>query len=574
MATVSPAENTATAGGNGKVGGTPGGAPPPAASATGLPSPGSRYGVRGMVASASPAAAAAGMQILLKGGNAFDAAIATAMVEGLTLPMMCGLGGDMFCVLYDARSRRVVGINGSGAAPRKITRDYYASRGHTTMPRFGIQSFSVPGAPQAYWTLHQQFGSLPWADLLAPAIVCAEEGVPVTDRLARTYVNAKARLGQTPAGLAEFYPDGETPAAGTALRRPAYARTLRILAEQGAATFYQGEIAAEIVRFAREHGSLYELEDFVAHETEVYEPISTTYRGVTVYETRPVSQGMLVLEMLNILEGFDVAASGWCTADTIHLMVETKKLAFADRLRYAGDRRFVKAPFDEVISKPFAELRRKALDLRRAAAQVPGALPEDVHGDTSSFCVADGQGNAVSFIHSLSAGFGSGMVAGQTGVVLNNRVGRGFMLAAGHPNVIAGGKKTMHTLNAYLLMKDGALYGVGNTPGGDSQPQWNVQAISNLVDFGLGPQAAAEAPRWISLPGTDEAVEPPPFTIEIESRVGPAVMDDLAQRGHTVVDVGPWGNRSAVQLILRRPDGVLVGGSDPRVTAGGLALGF
>ena len=541
---------------------------------SGLPSLGNRYGVRGMVASASPAAAAAGMQILLAGGNAFDAAIATAMVEGLTLPMMCGLGGDMFCVLYDARSNKVVGMNGSGAAPRKITREYYTSRGHTTMPRSGIQSFSVPGAPHAYWTLHHQFGSLPWADLLAPAIACAEEGVPVTDRLARTYANSKTKLSQSPEGLASFFPNGEAPAAGSKLPRPAYARTLRTLAEQGVGTFYEGEIAAEIVRYAREHGSLYELEDFAAHQTDVYEPISTTYRGLTVHETNPVSQGLLVLEMLNILEGFDVAASGFCTADTIHLQVETKKLVFADRLRYAGDPRFVKSPFDEIISKPFAARRRQAIDMSRAAPFVAGALPEHVHGDTSGFCVADGQGNAISFIHSLSAGFGSGMVAGSTGVPLNNRAGRGFMLEEGHPNVIAGGKKTMHTLNAYLLTKDGAFFGVGNTPGGDSQPQWNVQAISNLVDFGLGPQEVAEAPRWISLPGTDEYDETPPFTIEIETRVGQAVKDELTRRGHTVVDVGPWGNRSAVQLILRRPDGTLVGGSDPRVTAGGLALGF
>ena len=216
---------SATTGGVGLAGGNgPAGL---SGSVPGLPSLGPRYGVRGMVASASPAAAAAGMQILLQGGNAFDAAIATAMVEGLTLPMMCGLGGDMFCVLYDARSGRVVGMNGSGAAPRRVTRDYYASRGHTTMPRSGIQSFSVPGAPHAYWTLHQRFGSLPWADLLAPAIACAEEGVPVTDRLARTYAGARARLGQTPEGLAEFYPDGESPAAGARLRRPACAHPAR-----------------------------------------------------------------------------------------------------------------------------------------------------------------------------------------------------------------------------------------------------------------------------------------------------------------------------------------------------------
>ena len=551
--------------------------PAPGASiapAEGLPNPGTRYGTQGMIASASPAAAAAGMRVLLDGGNAFDAAVATAMVEGLTIPMMCGLGGDMFAVLYDTRGRRVVGINGSGAAPRRATRAYYASRGHRTMPRAGIHAFSVPGAPQAYWTLHQRFGTLPWARLLEPAIVLAEEGIPVTERLARTFANAQRHLSQTEEGAATFYPNGRPPAAGSRLRRPDLGRTLRTLAAEGAGAFYEGAVGAEIVRAARAHGSLYEAADFAAHETEVYEPIHTTYRGVQVYEPRPVSQGLIVLETLNILEGFDLAASGWCTADTVHLLLEAKKLAFADRMHYAGDPRFVAAPFERLLSKTYAAGRRRALDPARAAAHLPPGLAEEAAGDTSQFCVADGQGNAISFIHSLCGGFGSGMVAGASGVVLNNRAGRGFMLEEGHPNVIAGGKKTMHTLTAYLLMRDGALWGVGGTPGGDSQPQWAVQVITNLIDFGLGPQEAADAPRWISLPGTDESVEPRPYTVEIESRVGRGVLAELARRGHTVVDVGPWGCRSAVQVILRGPDGVLAGGSDPRVTAGGLALGF
>lgn len=542
--------------------------------AVGLPSLGNRYGTRGMVASASPAAAAAGMRVLLDGGNAFDASIAVAMVEGLTIPMMCGLGGDMFAVLYDARSQRVVGINGSGAAPRKASRDFFVSRGHATMPRSGIHSFSVPGAPQAYWELHRRYGTRPWASLLEPAIQMAGEGVPITERLERTFANGQKRLSETAYSAAEFYPDGRAPAAGTRMRRPGLARTLRTLAAQGAGEFYEGSLAAEMVRAARELGSLYELEDFAQHETEVYEPISTTYRGVTVYEPRPVSQGLIVLETLNILEGFDLAGSGWCSADTVHLTLEALKLAFADRMAYAGDPRFVDAPFDTLISKDYAAGRRRAIDLRRAAAHVPGGLPVEVHGDTSQFCAADGEGNAISFIHSLCGGFGSGVVAGSTGVVLNNRAGRGFMLEEGHPNVIEGGKKTMHTLTCYLLMRDGALWGVGGTPGGDSQPQWAVQAITNMVDFGLGPQAAAEAPRWITMPTTQESVEPIPYTVEIESRVGRETLAELERRGHTVVDVGPWGNRSAAQIILRGSDGTLVGGSDPRVTAGGLALGF
>ena len=541
-------------------------------STTARPGAGPQYAARGMVASASPAAAATGLRVLMDGGNAFDAAVAVAMVEGLTLPGACGLGGDMFAVLYDARQRRVWAINGSGAAPQRVTRDYYVSRGHQTMPLDGIHSVSVPGAPHAYWTLHQRFGTRPWADLLAPAIALAEHGVAVSERMARSIAGARRKLEQFASSAAEFFPDGETPRAGTLFQRARYAQSLRLLAEGGADAFYRGPIAAEIVRYARELGGLFDETDFAQHATEVYEPIHTTYRGVEVYETRPPSQGLIVLEWLNLLEGFDLAASGFGTAETIHLMAEAKKLAFADRLRYAGDPRFIDVPLAALLSKPFAARRRQEIDPHRAAWPVRGALPETLYGDTSYFCVADGEGNAISFIHSLSAGFGSGVTAGSTGILLNNRAGRGFTLEEGHPNVLAGGKKTMHTLNCYLLMREGALLGVGGTPGGDQQPQWNVQTITNLLDFGLDVQQAIEAPRWYSFPGTDpEHIAKPP-ELRLEARFDPSVAPALEARGHRVVLLGPWGAGGAVQLIVRRPNGVLVGGSDPR--AGGVALGY
>jgi gamma-glutamyltranspeptidase/glutathione hydrolase len=524
-----------------------------------------------MVASASPEAAAAGLRVLMAGGNAFDAAIATALVEGLTLPASCGLGGDMFAVLHDARTGTVHGINGSGVAPRRASRDYYVSRGHSTMPLSGIHSVSVPGAPHAYWTLHQRFGSRPWAELVAPAIQVAEEGLAVSGRLARSIAGSRRKLEQFGASAKVYFPDGQPPAAGSVFRRPAYARSLRQFAEEGADPFYRGPIAAEIVRYSRELGGLFEPEDFAEHTTDEYEPIHVSYRGVEVYETQPPSQGLIVLEMLNLLEGFDLAAGGFGAPETIHLMVEAKKLAFADRLRYAGDPRFVDVPLKELLSKQYAGRRRRAIDPGRAAAQVTGALPEDLHGDTSYFCAADGQGNAISFIHSLSAGWGSGVVGGETGITLNNRAGRGFTLEEGHPNVVAGGKKTMHTLNAYLLMRAGQFYAVGGTPGGDMQPQWNTQVIANLVDFGMDPQAAVEAPRWYSFPGTDPEHAGKPMELRVESRFGAAVEEALAQRGHQVTQLGAWSG-GAAQLIVRNAGGVLVGGSDPR--PGGIALGF
>jgi gamma-glutamyltranspeptidase/glutathione hydrolase len=540
-----------------------------------------------MVVSISPEAAAAGLAVLMEGGNAFDAAIATALVEGLTLPGACGLGGDAFVVLYNAAEGRPYAVNGSGVAPGATSRERFTSRGLTTMPLSGLDSASVPGAPDAYWTVHQRFGSLPWRRLFEPAIRYAEEGLAVSPRLHRTISGSRAKLGQFASSSAVYFPGGEPPAVGSLYRRPAYGRSLRLLAEGGPDAYYRGPIAAEVVRYSQEQGGLFSAEDFAAHRTEVYQPLRTTYHGVEVCETAPPSQGLLVLEMLNILEGFDLAGAGFGTPEAVHLMVEAKKLAFADRLRYAGDPRFVDVPLRQLLDKGFAARRRGEIDPQRAAGNVAGALPETLHGDTSSFVVADGQGNAVSFIHSLSAGFGSGVVAGETGITLNNRAGRGFSLEEGHPNVIAGGKRTMHTLNCYLLLREGALYAVGGTPGGDMQPQWNVQTITNLVDFGMGPQEAVEAPRWYAFPGTDPEHAGKPQEVRLESRFTPALAPGLARRGHQVADLGPWSG-GACQLILRQPapvtggpDGapsgaaagaVLVAGADPR--PGAMALGF
>jgi gamma-glutamyltranspeptidase / glutathione hydrolase len=530
-----------------------------------------RYASRGMVASASPAAAAAGVRVLMDGGNAFDAAIATALVEGLTLPASCGLGGDVFAVLYDARTRSVHALNGSGVVARAASRDYYVSRGHEKMPLYGVHSVSVPGAPDAYWTLHRRFGTRPWAALVEPAIACAEEGVALSPSLARSIASQK-KLLDDPASAATFHAGGQPPAAGTVLRRPAYGCSLRTLAQEGPAPFYRGAIAREICRYVQSQGGLLAEADFQEHSTEVYAPLRTTYRGVEVCSTAPPSQGLIILEWLNLLEGFDLASLGFGTAEAIHLLAETKKLAFADRLRYAGDPRFVDVPLTELLSKEFAARRRQEVDHTRAATRVAGALPEALQGDTSSFCVADGLGNVVSFIHSLSAGFGSGVTAGETGILLNNRAGRGFTLEEGHPNVIQGGKRTMHTLTCYLALRDGEPWLAGGTPGGDQQPQWNVQTITNVVDFGLDVQQAADAPRWYSFPGTDPVFDGRPFELRLESRFGAETAAGLEARGHRVVDIGAWGSPGALQLIQRLPDGLLAGGSDSR--GGGIALGW
>ena len=312
---------------------------------------------------------------------------------------------------------------------------------------------------------------------------------------------------------------------------------------------------------------LYTAQEIDDHENVWYEPpISTTYHGHTVYETAPPSQGLTLLEMLNILEGYDLAEMGFYTADSVHSMVEAKKLAFADRNRYAGDMDFVSMPVSEIISKRFAARRRQLISETAGRGEVLEPLvsiPGD--GNTSYFCVVDAEGNAVSFIHSLSMGFGSGFVAGKTGVLLNNRVGRGFSLVEGHPNVIEGGKRTMHTLNAYMVMREGRPYLVGGTPGGDNQIGWNAQVITNVLDHGMSAQEAVEAPRWTSTPGTDPHSIDDPFVLELEAGMSPSDIESLKGKGHdVVVHPGRVFGGSAKLITIDPATGVRTAGSDPR----------
>ena len=530
------------------------------------------FGLRGMVASAHPVAALTGMAILERGGNAFDAAIAVAAAEGVLLPMMCGLGGDAFVVLHDAQRRETVALNGSGPAASGATREYYTSRGLRKMPLEGVHAVGVPGAVSVYETLWKRHGTLPWADLWAPAVRLAEEGVAITAYVSRRIADRAEILARYPHSARQFLPNGRPPAPGERWQAPNLARTLRAIATGGAETFYHGEVAVRLLAFLQGEGALFESEDFARQEAMVYPPIATDYRGLTVYETAPPSQGFLLLEQLNILEGFDLGHLEPLGADRIHLLVEAKKLAFADRNRYAGDPAFVSWPLERLISKEHAARRRAEIDPQRAGAPAAALVAEHA-SDTSYFAVADGDGNAVSFIHSLSASFGSGVVAGETGITLNNRAGRGFSLEEGHPNALAPGKRTMHTLNCYLICRDGRPWLVGGTPGGDQQTQWNTQVITNILDHGMALQEAVEAPRWLSFPGTDPASLGQPMVVRLEQRVPEVTRRELTRRGHVVETQGPWGGGGAVQLIqLDHESGVLRGASDPR--PGGVALGY
>ena len=530
------------------------------------------FGTRGMVASAHPVAAFIGLEVMQRGGNAFDAAIAVAGAEGVLLPMMCGLGGDAFVVMYDARKRKTVAFNGSGVAAAGATQEYYASQGLKTMPLKGVHAVSVPGGVSVYEALWKRHCTMDWAELWQPAIRLAEDGVAITDYVANRIAAEADALARYPDSAAQFLPHGRPPAAGERWSAPNLAKTLRAVAHGGADAFYRGEIAEKILAFLRNEGALFHADDFAQQQAVVYQPISTDYRGLTVYETAPPSQGFLVLEQLNIISGFDLGTFGALSAERMHLLIEAKKLAFADRNRYAGDPADVRWPLTTLISREHAALRRAEIDPKRAMWPA-GAVVAEHSGDTSYFAVADGDGNAISFIHSLSNAFGSAVVAGETGVTLNNRAGRGFSLDPNHPNVIAPGRRTMHTLNAYMIHRDGEPWLVGGTPGGDQQTQWNTQVISGVVDHGMSLQEAAEAPRWYSFPGTDPVNLGRDPVVKLESRVPEATREKLAAFGHNIEILGPWGGGGAVQLIkFDREHGVLRGGTDPR--PGGLALGF
>ena len=529
--------------------------------------------LNGVVATADGLATAAGLEVLQRGGNAMDAAVAAALVTGVTLPQMCGLGGDAFILYYDAKSGEVTGINGSGIAARGCDADYFRAQGLDKVPYRGPHSVSVPGDVDALFAGLDRFGSLPVEELFAPAVRAAEQGFPITHGLANAIANAAQGLREWPTSAAVFLPNGRPLRPGEILRNPNLARTLRAVADGGSEAFYQGQIAREITSYLKQHGGFLSYEDFAEHQSDVYSPPSVDYRGYTVYQTQPPSQGHIMLEELNILENADLAALGHNSADAIHLMAETKKLAYADRLAYSGDPKFVRTPMDVLLSKSFARDRFQQIDMAQAHEQVgAGRIPERI-GDTTYLCVIDRHGNGVSLIHSVSADFGSRVIAGDTGVVLNNRAGRGFTLEPGHPNVFAPGKRTMHTLNCYLVEQQGALRWVGGTPGGDGQPQWNMQALTNLIDYGQDEQEAVESPRWTSFPGTDPLSIANDLVLRVEERVGLDTVEALRQRGHKVMVLGAWDGDGAAQVIGRDPEsGVLSGGSDPRVE--GAALGY
>ena len=531
------------------------------------------YGSNGMVCTNSPLSAAAGLKVLQEGGNAFVAVLAVAATETVTMVPMCGVGGDSFILLYEAENSHVTGISSSGVPGSGASAEYYRNQGLTKMPLEGPHSVGVPGEVAAWEEVHRRFCSKPFDQLLDTAIGYAEDGFPIPPKIAQSFSSASQRLAAFPSTAKVLLANGRTPGEGDTLVNRDLAQTLRRIAQGGADEFYRGDLARKMVNALNDAGGLFTPEDFANHEVDVYDPIGTTYRGETVYQTRPPSQGFLHLEMLNLIEGFELSHLGSDHPDAIHLMVEAKKIAYDDRNRLAGDPRVIEWPLHEVISKEYADRRRSEIQTDRAGSETPGLEAARADGNTTYFCVADGAGNAVSWVHSLSNGFGSRFMAEGTGVLFNNRAGRGFSLVLGHPNEFAPNKRTMHTLNCYLTLKDGKAHIVGGTPGGDFQPQSGVQIITNLLDFGMGPQEAVDAPRWWSYPGTDPATIETSMELRVEPEMPEATVQGLRKLGHKVVrrDSGVYDGK--VQLIVNdQGRRVLLGAADPR--GDGLAAAF
>ena len=531
------------------------------------------YGRNGMVCTNSPLSAAAGLKVLQEGGNAFDAALAVAATETVTMVPMCGIGGDSFILLYEAANGQVTGMSSAGAPGSGTSADYYRKQGLIKMPLEGPHSVGVPGEVAAWEEVHRRFCSKPFDQLLDTAVGYAEDGFALPPKIAQSFSSTHKRLAAFPSTAEVLLAGGRTLVEGDLLVNRDLAESLRRIGKGGAEEFYKGDLARKMVKALNDAGGLFADEDFANHEVDVYDPIGTTYRGETVYQTRPPSQGFLHLEMLNLIEGFELSHMSSDDPEAIHLMVEAKKIAYDDRNRLAGDPRVVEWPLDEVISKEYADRRRPEIQLDRVGAESPGLDSARNDGNTTYFCVADGAGNAVSWVHSLSHAFGSRFMAGGTGILFNNRAGRGFSLEAGHPNEFAPNKRTMHTLNCYLTLRDDKAHIIGGTPGGDFQPQSGVQIITNLLDFGMGPQEAVDAPRWWSYPGTDPATIETAMELRVEPEMPEKTVQGLQKLGHKVSRRNAGVYDGKVQLIvIDQERQVLLGAADPR--GDGLSAGY
>jgi gamma-glutamyltranspeptidase/glutathione hydrolase len=507
------------------------------------------YAQHGMVATSHPLATQVGLDILKKGGTAVDAAIAANATLGLMEPVSNGIGGDLFAIVWDAKTKKLYGYNGSGRSPKALSLKWFADNGYTKIPSYGPLPVSVPGAVDGWFALHDRFGKLSMKEDLAPVIGYARDGFPVTELIAFYWNLGVERLAKYPGFAEQMTIDGRAPKKGEIWKNPNLARTLEAIANGGRDAFYKGRIAHVIADYMQANGGFLAYDDLANHKGEWVEPVSTDYRGYTVWELPPNSQGIATLQMLNILEGYDFSKIPFGSAEHVHLFVEAKKLAYEDRAKYYADPDFAKAPVDKLISKDYAAERRKLIKADRALEKIE---PSDVKldGDTIYMTTADRWGNRVSLIQSNYRGMGSGMTPPGLGFVLQDR-GELFSLKEGHANAFAPGKRPFHTIIPAFVTKDGAPWLSFGVMGGDMQPQGHVEILMNLIDFGMNLQEAGDAPRIQHEGSTPPDGDNAPMTnggwVELESGFPYETVRTLMTMGHDVRFVlGQYGGYQAI----------------------------
>lgn len=524
------------------------------------------YAQHGMVCAAQPLAVQAGIQVLKDGGSAVDAAIAVNACLGLMEPTSNGIGGDMFAIVYDPKDGRLHGLNACGRSPLALTADKVTPEKDGTIPLYSPFSWSVPGTVDGWAELHRKYGKLPLARDLAPAIAYARDGFPLSPVIASDWERS-TRVFKDKPGFAEvFMPGGRAPHEGEIFKNPALAKTLQLIADKGRDAYYKGPIADEIVRYSQANGGFFSKQDFEKHTSEWVTPVSTNYHGWDVWELPPPGQGIAALQLLNVLENFDLKGMGRNSADFWHVMTEAKKIVFADRARYYADPVFSKVPVQQLISKSYAKERAKLVDMQHAAVKdVPGDPAALNRAETTYFCTADGNGMMVSMIQSNYTGFGSGYVIPALGFGLQDR-GNLFDLAPGKPNSLEPGKRPFHTIIPAFMTRDGKPVMAFGLMGGDMQPQGHAQVVVNLVDFGMNLQEAGDAIRFHHTGSSEPTgtVMTDGGVLHIEDGLPDSVIAELKRRGHHMEpeSVGAYGG---YQAIWRDPaTGVYSGATEKR----------
>ena len=525
------------------------------------------YGKRGIVASSQPLASEAGMRILQQGGNAADAAVATAAASNVTEPCSTGIGGDCFCLFFDNNQKKVFGINASGRAPSELNLDVVANDNiANVLYPLSIHTITVPGAAAGWVDTVEKFGTMSLEEVLTPAIELAEGGFPVAPYTAMAWKRGEQLLKRGPFGE-EMLLNGQAPKEGEIMKNPTLAQTFRTLAEQGKGGFYEGRIAEAIVNLIKSFNGVMSLDDLKNHYNTFDEPISTNYRGVDVYEIPPNGQGITALIALNIIEEFDISSMNHSSVEHLHVMIEAMRIAFADTRWFVADPDVVSVPIEELISKSYAAERKKLIDLTKATIDTKQGSPF-TSSDTVYFSVADGEGNACSFINSNYMGFGTGLVPQGCGFTLQNR-GANFNLEPNHPNVLAPNKRPYHTIIPGMATMDEELYASFGVMGGFNQPQGHAQVIANMIDFGMNPQQALNVPRFSIKDGTSHG------TVALEEGIDVSVMSTLSRMGHNIEPTSGLARMvfGRGQIIRRNSKtGVLCGGTSPR--ADGIAIAW